>query len=117
VLALRSPTSPAKIGVDSLITIIITDDDAPSLFKFSGNKMTVKEDVGSIKLRIDRTKGNIFQSDIILSADPDSKNAQAGDDFIFSPQLLSFDYTDPDSIIITIPIVNDNISEPRQDAV
>lgn len=117
VLVLRNPTSPALVGTDSLMTLIIEDDDAPSLFRFANNKITVSEGVGSVKLRINRTLGNIFQSDIILSYDNDPKNAQAGSDFTFSPQLLSFDASDPDSLIITVPIINDNMSELREDAV
>ena len=117
VLVLRNPTSPATVGADSLMTLIIEDDDAPSLFRFANNKITVSEGVGSVKLRINRTLGNIFQSDIILSYDNDPKNAQAGSDFMFSPQLLSFDASDPDSLIINVPIINDNMSELREDAV
>lgn len=117
VLVIRSLTAPGIAGIDSLLTLIIQDDDAPSIFKFEKDKLTVNENVGSIKLRIDRKLGNIFQSDIILSNDASSKNAQAGSDFTFSPQLLSFDTSDPDSFVITIPIIDDNLSEPREDAV
>ena len=117
ILVLRNPTSPAIAGADSLMMLIIEDDDAPSQFRFANTKLTVSEGVGSVKLRINRNLGNIFQSDIILSYDNDPKNAQAGSDFTFSPQLLSFDATDPDSLIITVPIINDNFSEPREDAV
>ncbi len=117
VLVLRNPTSPAIAGADSLMTLIIEDDDAPSQFRFANSKLTVNEGVGSVKIRINRNLGNAFQSDIILSYDNDPKNAQAGSDFNFSPQLLSFDATDPDSLVITVPIINDNLSELREDAV
>lgn len=117
ILVLRNLTSPAIAGTDSLMTLIIEDDDAPSQFRFANNKLTVSESAGSVKIRINRNLGNIFQSDIILSYDNDPKNAQAGSDFTFSPQLLSFDASDPDSLIINVPIINDNFSEPREDAV
>ena len=117
VIVLRNPTSPATVGADSLMTLIIEDDDAPSQFRFASNKLTVKENAGSVKVRINRNLGNIFQSDIILTYDNDPKNAQAGSDFTFSPQLLSFDATDPDSFVINIPIIDDNLSELREDAV
>ena len=117
VLVLRNPTSPATIGADSLFTLIIEDNDAPPIFAFSRSNITVSESVGSIKLRINKTGGNINQSDIILSSNSDPKYAQAGVDFTFSTQLLEFTSSDPDSLIITIPIINDNFSEPKEDAV
>lgn len=117
VLAIRNLTSPAIPGVDSLLTLVIEDDDAPSIFRFNKPGVTVKENVGSVKIRVDRKLGNIFQSDIILSPDNSIKNAQPGQDYTYSSQLISFDNTDPDSLIITIPILDDNISEPREDAV
>jgi hypothetical protein len=117
VLALRTPTSPASVGSDSLMTLVITDDDVASLFKFNQTKLTVKETDASFKIRIDKIQGNIFQSDIILTSLNDSKYAQAGQDFTFSPQLLSFTPSDPDSLVLTIPLINDNNSEPKEDAV
>lgn len=117
VLVLRNLTSPGIPGVDSLLTLIIEDDDAPSIFRFANNKLTVKENVGSVKVRVNRNLGNIFQSDIILSNDGSSQNAQAGSDFTFTTQLVSFDTSDPDSFVITVPIIDDNLSEPREDAV
>lgn len=117
VLVLRNPTSPAVPGVDSTLTLIIQDDDAPSIFRLAKSSMTVSEGVGSIKIRINRTLGNISQSDIALSYDSDSKNAQPTSDFTFSPQLITFFSTDPDSFVMTVPIIDDKLSEPREDAV
>ncbi|MEZ4804024.1 MAG: Calx-beta domain-containing protein [Bacteroidia bacterium] len=117
ILALRSPTAPAIVGTDSLLMLVIEDNDAPSLYWLSQSKMTVKEDVGSVKIRINKQNGNINQSDIIVSYDSDAKFAQPGSDFTFNTQLLSFFTTDPDSFIITVPIINDNFSEPTKDAV
>ncbi|HEY1046224.1 MAG TPA: Calx-beta domain-containing protein [Bacteroidia bacterium] len=116
-LALRTPTSPGVVGADSVLMIVINDDDAASLFRLNKSKMTVKENAGSIKIRIDRTKGNIFQSDVFLTTDNSSKNAQNGTDFTLTPQIVTFDYNDPDSAVITVPILNDQLSEPREDAV
>ncbi len=117
ILALRNLTSPAKTGADSLLTLIIEDDDAPPIYRFSKSGMTVSENVGSIKIRIDQIGGNVNPSDIVLTYDPDSKNAQPGTDFTFSTQLIQFLNTDPDSVVYTIPIINDAFSEPREDAV
>jgi hypothetical protein len=117
ILALRNLTSPAKTGADSLLTIIIQDDDAPPIYRFSKSAMTVKENVGSINLRIDKIGGNVNPSDIILTYDPDGKNALPPVDFTFSTQLLQFFVNDPDSLIYNVPIINDNLSEPREDAV
>lgn len=117
ILVLRNPTSPATIGKDSLLTLIIEDDDAAPIYNLSRTNLAVKENVGSIKIRINRTPGNVNQSDIILSASNDSKYAQPGIDFTFNSQLITFFDTDPDSVIVTIPIINDNFSEPKEDAV
>lgn len=118
VLALRTPTAPGTIGTDSLLTLVITDDDAPSLFTLANSKITVKENVGSIKIKINRVKGNIFQSDVILASDNSGKNAQPGSDYTFNgSQLITFLNSDPDSAVITIPILNDPFSEPTEEAV
>lgn len=117
ILVLRNPTSPATIGADSLFTLIIEDNDAPPIYNFTRKNITVKENVGSVKIRINRTPGNDSQSDIIISANTDSKYAQPGIDYTFNSQLITFFDTDPDSVIITIPIINDNLSEPKEDAV
>jgi len=117
ILVLRNPTSPAKIGVDSLLTLIIEDNDAPPIYRFSKASMSVKENVGSVKLRVNKIGGNVNPSDIILTYDADPKNAQPGTDYTFSTQLLQFFSTDPDSFVITIPIIDDNLSEPTEDAV
>jgi hypothetical protein len=117
ILALRNLTSPAIVGADSLFTLIIEDNDAPSIYWLDKSKITVKENVGSVKIRINKKNGNTNQSDIVISYDSDSKYAQPGSDFTFNTQLLSFFTTDPDSFIITVPIINDNFSEKSKDAV
>ncbi len=117
ILALRNPTSPAIIGADSLFTLIIEDDDAPPVYNFSRKNIVVSESVGSVKIRINRTGGNINQSDIVLAPNTDSKYAQPNADYTYTSTMYSFFPSDPDSLIVTIPIVNDNFSEPREDAV
>ncbi len=117
VLALRNPTSPSTFGKDSLYTLIITDNDAAPIYSFSTKALTVNENVGSVKMRINRLGGNSNQSDIILSALSSAGLAQPGSDYTFSSQLLSFSGTDPDSFIYTLPIINDNTSEMKEDAV
>jgi hypothetical protein len=117
-LVLRNPTSPATIGKDSLFTLIIMDNDAPPIYSFSTKTFTVKENVGSVKIRINKLGGNSNQSDIVLSAVADPKNAQAGSDFTFTgSQFITFTATDPDSFVYTLPILDDNFSEPKEDAV
>jgi len=117
-LVLRNPTSPATIGKDSLFTLIITDNDAPPIYSFSTKTFTVKENVGSVKIRINKLGGNSNQSDIVLSTVADPKNAQAGSDFTFTgSQFITFTATDPDSFVYTLPILDDNFSEPKEDAV
>ena len=118
ILVLRNPTAPATIGKDSLFTLIITDNDAAPIYSFSTKTFTVKENVGSVKIRINKLGGNSNQSDIVLSTFADPKNAKAGSDFTFTgSQFITFTSADPDSFIYTLPILDDNISEPKEDAV
>ncbi len=117
ILVIRGLTAPSKAGVDSLFTLIIEDNDAPPTYKFAKSAMTVKENAGSINLRINRIGGNLNQSDIVLTFDADPKNAQPGVDYTFSTQLLQFFSTDPDSFVLNVPILDDNLSEPKEDAV
>lgn len=116
-LVLRNPTSPARVGADSLFTLIIEDDDAPPVYRFKNTGLTINENGGSVKFKIMKSRGNINQSDIILSYSPATGNAQAGTDFTFTTQLLQFTNPEEDSLEVTVPIINDNLSEPREDAV
>jgi hypothetical protein len=117
ILALRNPMTPGKMGPDSLLTLIIEDNDAPSIFSFAGSGLTVKENVGSVKIRVNRKLGNNSASDIIVTYDASPKNAQQGVDYTFTTQLVSFLETDPDSAVFIVPIINDKFSEPKEDAV
>ncbi|MBC7426416.1 MAG: T9SS type A sorting domain-containing protein [Bacteroidia bacterium] len=119
VLVLRNPSNPALIGKDSILTIIVLDIDAPPIVSFSTKIVSVKESAGTAKIRINISGRNKNQSDFVLKYVSASSTATQGTDFTFSPtsQIRTILPTDADSIVITIPILNDNIYENTEDAV
>ncbi len=113
IFVLRNPTSPATIAKDSLYTLVITDDDAPPVYSFSKKAISVKENGGSVKLRINLSGRNKNQSDIALKFIAASSSATESKDLTFNPttQIFNIQTTDPDSIIVPITILNDNVHE------
>ncbi|MES2618806.1 MAG: Calx-beta domain-containing protein [Bacteroidota bacterium] len=119
VLVLRSPTSPATIGKDSLFTLIITDNDAPPIYSFATNKLSVKETAGSVKFRINISGRNKNQSDFALRYLTNSSSTTEGTDLTFNPTTTIYNVatTDPDSVIVTVPILNNSQYEPTETAI
>lgn len=119
ILVLRSPSSPATIGKDSLFTLIITDNDAPPIYSFSTKSMTVKETAGSVKFRINISGRNQTQSDFALRYIAGASSTTEGSDLTFNPTTVIYNIstTDPDSVIITVPIKNDDQYEATETGV
>ncbi len=119
IFALRSPTAPATIGKDSLFTLVIIDDDAPPKYSFDKKTVSVKENAGSVKFKINVKGRNLNQSDVALKFISSLSSATEGQDLTFNPttKILTVLPTDlADSIIITLPILNNNLHEPTETA-
>ncbi|MDI1235704.1 MAG: Calx-beta domain-containing protein [bacterium] len=116
IFVLRSATFPAVFSKDSLFTLVITDDDAPPVFSFSRKTISVKENVGSVKVRVNLTGRNYNQSDIAVKFIAGASSATESKDLTFNPttKIYSVLTTDPDSIVLTVPILNDNLHESTE---
>lgn len=118
VMVIRQPTSPAKVGKDSLFTLVIIDNDAPPVYSFASKSKTVKETDGSVKIRINIAGRNNNQSDISLRYLASRSTTTEGNDLTFNPtsKLFNIAKTDPDSIIVTVPILDNGIFEKTETA-
>ncbi len=116
IFVLRSPTFPAIITKDSLFTLVVTDDDAPPIFSFSKKTIAVKENAGSVKIRVNLVGRNKNQSDIAVKFVASASSATESKDLSFNPttQIKTVLTTDPDSFILTIPILNDSQNEKTE---
>lgn len=89
-----------------------TASNNPEL-SFKVTSFNVNEGVGSINLQIDISNANSNATTCSLSVV--GGNATAGSDFTFtSPQVINFPANSSDSIVVNVPIINDNISETTE---
>jgi hypothetical protein len=118
ILALRNITSPGISGADSTFLLIINDNDAPPKYSFSKKAITVSENVGSVKVRVNILGRNATQSDIGIRLSSASTTTE-GSDLTYSPttQIFSVFPTDPDSLTLTIPILDNSINESTETAI
>ncbi len=118
-LVLRNPFAPLTVGNDSIMLIVIVDNDAPPRFKFNKSNATISETSSNYRLRIDKSGGNNNISDLLLRFVSGASSASEGSDFTFSPtsQIITFNPSDPDSVIINIPIIDNTTFEPLEKAV
>jgi hypothetical protein len=117
-MAIRVKSGLAKASKDSLCTIIVKDNDGPAYIKFVGTSITVSEKVGSVKLKIKVISKTDAGGDFTLRFIPSGSSATQTQDFTWSPtsQIINIDATTPDTISISVPIVDDQIYEPLENA-
>ncbi|HEY0549913.1 MAG TPA: Calx-beta domain-containing protein, partial [Verrucomicrobiae bacterium] len=105
---LFSPSGGAALGL-SLATITIVDNDAPGTFVFSSATYSISEAGGAATITVIRTNGN--QGFVSVTVQTSGGTATPTLDYApVAPTVLSFN---PGQTVrtITIPIVNDLISE------
>lgn len=99
-------------ATDKKVYVKGTASNNPEL-SFKVTSFNVNEGVGSINLQIDISNANSNATTCSLSVV--GGNATAGSDFTFtSPQVINFPANSSDSIVVNIPIINDNISETTE---
>ena len=118
ILTLRTITAPGIAGTDSTFVLVINDNDAPPKYSFSRKAITVNENVGSVKIRVNIAGRNLTQSDIGIRLSASSSTTE-GSDLTYNPttQIFIVNPSDPDSITLTIPILDNNISEATETAI
>lgn len=96
-------------ATDKKVYVKGTSSNYPEL-SFKVTSFNVSEAVGSISLQIDIANANSNATTCSLSVV--GGNATAGSDYTFSsPQVINFPANSSDSIVVNIPIINDNVSE------
>jgi hypothetical protein len=116
VLVLRISGSSLALAKDSVMTIIMRDNDRPPVVSFNQNTMNLSEKAGSAKIRINIANQNDVQSDFILRFAPALSTTTEGSDFSFNPysKIYSVGASDPDSLIISIPLIDDELYEGNE---
>jgi hypothetical protein len=113
VLALRIIGSTAATRGDSLMTIVVLDNDRPPVYSFSRSTATVTEKAGNLRIRINVQGRNDLNSDFIFRFNQALSTATAGSDFTMNPlaRIITVTPSDPDSVIVSLPIIDDELFE------
>ncbi len=113
IVVVRQITGGGLISKDSLGTIIIMDNDGPSTVKFIGSGITVKENVGSVDIKMLLVNRKDAGGDFTFRLYTALSTAQNPGDFKFNPasKIFNVTSTSSDTLSISIPIVDDNIFE------
>ena len=116
VLALRVSGTSLALAGDSLMTIIMRDNDRPPVFSFSKTAFTISEKAGTARIRVNVASQNDAQSDFILRYSPSKSTTTEGSDLTFNPssKIYSVGANDPDSFIISIPVIDDELYEGNE---
>lgn len=99
---------------DSLITIVMTDNDGPSRVAFAGPRaFTVNEKDGSFNVKIAIVSRTDATADFSLRCYTARSSATEGVDFKFNPtsKIINIDSKTPDTITVNVPIINDDLHE------
>lgn len=115
IFALRQISGLSTVQ-DSVFTLIVLDNDGPSIVKFLGTKATVQEKQSSIDLKILIPYRTDAGADFTLRLLTTQSTATQGSDFTFSPssKVFSIDNLTPDTIVVNVPLLDDNIYEPTE---
>jgi hypothetical protein len=99
---------------DSLITIVMTDNDGPSRVAFAGPRaITVNEKDGSFDVKIAVISRTDATADFSLRCYTARSTATEGVDFKFNPtsKIINIDSKTPDTIVVNVPVINDDLFE------
>jgi DNA/RNA endonuclease YhcR with UshA esterase domain len=117
VLCVRQLSGPAQLK-DSLFTLVMTDNDGPSQIRFDASSTTVNENAGSVKMKVRIAGRSDATADFSVRLLSSKSTATDGSDFTFgTAKVQSIDNNTPDSIEISVPIINDNNFETLEKAV
>lgn len=108
-VGLSAPTGEASLGVITVATVTITDDD--STVQFSAPTASITEAQGSISLTVTRT-GDL-NSAFTVPYSTTNGSALAGSDFVATNGVLTFG-TNVASQAITVTILNDKVIETNE---
>ena len=109
---LSSPTGGAILGPKSTQTVTIIDNDGPGTVAFTASGANVLESVGTLTLSVSRTVGS--KGAITVNYATVNGTATAPGDYTASSGTLSWADADVADKTISIPIIDDTLSEPNE---
>ncbi len=101
---------------DSVATLVIEDNDGPTGVQFLGSNFTVSESVGSFDVKIRLVNRKSAGGDFTLRYFTNESSAENPTDIKFSPSSKAIYVTSstPDTIVVNVPVVNDDINEKSE---
>ena len=98
---------------DSIATIVIEDNDGPTGVQFVGGNFTVGESAGSFDVKIRLVNRKSAGGDFTLRFFTNESSAENPSDIKFNPSSKQIFVTSssPDTIVVNVPVVNDDINE------
>ena len=101
---------------DSLIRVVILDNDGPSTIQMIGKSINVNETGKSVDVRVRVVNRKDAGGDFALRLYTSESSAKEGLDFTFNPtsQLKTISNTTPDTIVFNVPIKDDAVFEGNE---
>lgn len=114
-LVVRQLTGTALLK-DTMITLVMLDNDGPVTVEFIDSKLTVNETVGNVAVKIHLAKRFDADADFTLRCYTALSSAVEGVDFKFNPtsKIINITSATADTIIVNVPFYNDNSYEPTK---
>lgn len=114
-LVIRQITGISVVS-DSTVKVVIKDNDGPAQVRFIDKVLTVQEKQTSVNVRIEIPFKTDAGGDFTLRLLTGGTTATQGQDFTFSPssQIKSIDNNTPDTLVISVPLTDDDIYEPTE---
>jgi hypothetical protein len=115
VLVIRQVSGGAFLK-DSVATVIIMDNDGPTNVEFVGSNFSITESVSSFNVKLRLFNRKSAGGDFTLRLYSNESTAENPTDYKFSPssKIINVTSSTPDTIIVNIPIVNDDIYEKTE---
>ena len=107
-LLLRQVTGNAYIK-DSIITLVMTDNDGPATIEFIDSKLTITENIGNLAVKIRVASRSDADADFTLRCYTALSSATEGVDFKFNPtsKIINVTSSTLDTIVVNVPFYDD----------
>ena len=107
-LILRQVTGNAYLK-DSIITLVMTDNDGPATVEFIDSRLTITENIGNLAVKIRVASRSDADADFTLRCYTALSSATEGVDFKFNPtsKIINITSSTPDTITVSVPFYDD----------
>lgn len=111
-LVLRQISGSAFLK-DSIITLVMTDNDGPASVQFINSRLTITESIGNLAIKIRVVSRSDADADFTLRCYTALSSATEGVDFKFNPtsKIISINSSTPDTIVVNVPFYDDKTFE------